>query len=68
MRDVEFVGESQAARLRWSTDLADGPLDGVDESKGDVSVGLGEVVVDGLIDVGCGPFAKSDGPDGHDDG
>mgnify|MGYP001557485443 CR=1 FL=1 len=65
-RNFEFVGESQASRLRRSTDRTDGPLDGVHESQRDFSVRPGEVVINDLIDVGRGPLAKSDGPDGHD--
>ncbi len=59
-RNLELVGEPQTARLRCSTDSADGPFDGVDETQGDFSVRLGEVVVDGVVDVSGSPLAKSD--------
>ena len=64
-RNLELVGESQAARLRRPTDLADGPFDGVDETHGDVSVRFSEVEVDSSIDGGNSPFAKSDRAGGH---
>ncbi len=59
-RNLELVGEPQAARLRRSTDLADGSFDGVDKTQGDISVRLGEVVVDGPVDVVSSTLAKSD--------
>ena len=65
IRNLELVGESQACRLGRPTDLADGPFDSVHETHGNVSVRLGEVVVDRLIDVDRSPLAKSDRPSGH---
>ena len=64
-RNLELVGEPQAARLRGAPNLAEGALDGVDDTQGNIRVRLVQVEVDRLIDVDSSSLAKSNRASRH---